>query len=969
MCKEQDQLFREQEELKLEEELKREEELKLEEEKRKQAELLLGTHMEFSYDSEEISDERLKQMETLNKQSIEQAISEKIRLGLLKEQPQTQTRITAPVNKPPEFDAYANMTARKRKKLDSRRKDNKKKAEKQKIPGATEDTLPMMNEVKNYNKAREQVGPVKINNLQNAVLVNLNANIFSPVPYKEGCDTTFNISGIRTEIDKINAIVEKYKTATDKEKTPEIGAKCLFFERIGAQMTETLKTIMASNGVNYLTGAPVTKEEQELAQINKAASLTAYRELMKKRDEMELKEYERILSPQLDEWEQEWLEDNKISFKSESENLPFTFSNYVSAESYEKLRKVFDGNPGKYAEHKDMIDKMYLEYLDISKILSEMNRRSSALNNKDSIGKGGRTIDPFKEKLRDILLPREKVEILNHRRETLENIMRYMLAGRKLEGTDEHIVLENEFGVVTEERKKQKDKLFETEEKERKRISESSPTELSPVGTELTGKLALAVFDKNRELKPSIEYYNKKLKEWQANPKNKGVYFDIRIMLSMVNGYKTDKNGEPLNDEEKLKRDRDIQLIDDYLSNDYERREKWLNEIVDKVINFDYSENLHSEDYLKENSVQMMRFSVLVLIIDNLQKENKEYFTRNPERVMKLNELGDLPASMSMPVSFFFSKHGVDGESVKADPKNIIREFDSLEKAQRNIENMTDSFTFTSELYKQRLADYKQKQEQKQEKKRQTEQNVTAIQGVQTRDRTGEIDPTKFTPFTEKIKNGMRGTTGIRGSEAPIKEQFRSANVQQKEEIDEFFAGVFEQVDLVRINEGVSVYQVSATAKIKHSPEHAAVMLKMFDIFLKYLENADYGKFFSTVYQETIQLTKDPNSDLFGTFESRESKVMSDIMCTNMLPWAHILTDAATKGETAKKEFMIGIQSNIYYMETLFKKTDLPVENMPPDIAVVFEKYKIIREKLLGIFRANTPPQIITDVKTSLGNV
>jgi hypothetical protein len=614
-------------------------------------------------------------------------------------------------------------------------------------------------------------------------------------------------------------------------------------------------------------------------------------------------------------------------------------------------------NPEKYSLNKTLIDKMYAEYLDVLREMCEMNTRTVVLN-KDSDKRKPKGDEHLRSALIERLAPPEKSALLAGRYEILRLTMTHLLTGKEL--TEEgHMLLEQEHGIETQERRQHKLNLVKDEynaiQRARIQIEQGKLSDLSSHVTEQGRKIALARFDDRILLKPSLTYLDEKYEEIKKIDRNADTkLYGQRQLRFLLKGYKTDRDGNPATPEDALMRDRDKALVDDYLLLETARRKKWLDEYCDEILSFELKEDMLNPDYIMKNYAKLADMAKKFLIIQNIMKETPDYFTENPVKAERIKERDRLGSMFASGISDFAMTQGVNADVLHATHHDLFmkRENDSdlakmIEHKKMVLEDSADSHNKTIAKEKKRQAEIK---------------NIAVLTQTQTRSRVSGIDPAAIIPFDEAQKENMRTGNGLRADKTATK-NIESVNLQLKEEVTELFANMETAgFDYKTAAERTETFQVGRT-KVQHSPETAAVMAKLYEMFGSYLENADYAKFFCEIYSNTMQLEGVPNGT-FPTFESLESKVMSDCMCKNVLSYAHIANAESKKTEDknqSKIDFLSGIHSNAFYAEVLFK--DGGATALPPDAAAVLEKYAPLREKLLSICREKTSPDIIAAVK------
>jgi hypothetical protein len=228
---------------------------------------------------------------------------------------------------------------------------------------------------------------------------------------------------------------------------------------------------------------------------------------------------------------------------------------------------------------------------------------------------------------------------------------------------------------------------FNAIEHEREQLSEENIKKTNPLATKETSILAIKAFDKIRMLEPSLEYFTEMLKEWQLNPDNKGMNIDRRLMFNMVHGYNTNEYGLAATEEDKKWRERDMKLVDDWLSNDNERRKPWIQEVIDKFMNYQFKEDVFDNAVkTMEHYTELMDISKLIVIVSNLEKDFKDFFKDKPEVTAKLNELEVLSSYFSQVMSYFSLQYGVNSETVEK--HKILKDDKDLDEVLATYKNL-----------------------------------------------------------------------------------------------------------------------------------------------------------------------------------------------------------------------------------------------------------------------------------------
>ncbi|MBR3525923.1 MAG: hypothetical protein IKO11_08755, partial [Lachnospiraceae bacterium] len=143
-----------------------------------------------------------------------------------------------------------------------------------------------------------------------------------------------------------------------------------------------------------------------------------------------------------------------------------------------------------------------------------------------------------------------------------------------------------------------------------------------------TYEIEKALTEQRTEIQNSTEAAKKFVPGFSNGEGENGIHFDERILLTYMKGYKKDKNGEPLNEEEAAKRDADVKLVQDYASGDYKRREPFLRSATDELLNLRLDMSMFSDEYLSTHYREVFTISDKILLFENIMKDplNKPFF-------------------------------------------------------------------------------------------------------------------------------------------------------------------------------------------------------------------------------------------------------------------------------------------------------------------------------------------------------
>jgi hypothetical protein len=717
-------------------------------EEKKQEEDSLSVQMLQNYAPSELSEDRIKTITEQNFNVSEQARAEKVRHRLMAKQRNMFDefpKIQEPAGSVPVFKPYGNMSYIKRKKLEKRRAANLAKAKKLNVPNATEDTLPLMQDIQKHSELKK----VEVEDWEGLSREKPDLNLFAPVPYKEGHDTTIDVQVVLSRIDEIQSALDSFKNADEKEKTTEISARFIVLENMQKQMKATLTAVLAVNGVD-IDGAPITSEKKDRETLlqEKNDAITAYKNMVKGKESLIFEEYQKLMKEPLQQLIEERLEVDKKE-NPEGAELPFVLSHYLSAQSYKKIKDAFDKFPHKYEKNKEPLDKAYAEYLDLLKVSSERGRAASAFTLRPAIPFHRYDDVKLEGRFASSLFPEEMKKNITDRMGSLECIILYFLTGQKM-SRDDHILLEASFGYKTDERREQieehtkkttaENKAFDKYQSERKKIEAFT----SPAKREM----ALYLHDRLRDISPTIDYMDQKMSQWEKmNPGKKAgsdSWFDFRQIHNLITGFKTDKNGEPINAEEEQKQKAEMALIDDFFSGVPERRVKHLEKACDELLGLKITEEMTKPEYIEKNLKELQRIS------SKLHVFNEEPFMallkeHNFEKADKLKKEFDLRFAFMSAISYYTKAQGLDDHAsvgcsvvinyIQKDELNVPEEeLKSREKdIFRNNFIMFNSFIDDSKSCVNKLADTGKKE-------------LTAV-----RDRNKALDAERLR-MTKKVK-------------------------------------------------------------------------------------------------------------------------------------------------------------------------------------------------------------------------
>lgn len=248
--------------------------------------------------------------------------------------------VVAPQQAPQRVPPVSQLSDRQRRKIADKRMNNLKKAQKKNLVGATEDTLPMLEAVKKASKEYTRHPPTG----DDLYTYNLDARLFSPdFPEEKECSIDVE-KGLKT-LAKLRLSVQKYRTDV-RRHTQEANVAMKANERLIAPLEIALRTVLAANGVDMKTGAPITNPALvEQARILRAAAIRSYEKAVADIPQMLQEEAENYLAHDLEIEEREIERNDDEHRAEETMDLDFVFHYQPLEAEYVQLRGTIDAHP------------------------------------------------------------------------------------------------------------------------------------------------------------------------------------------------------------------------------------------------------------------------------------------------------------------------------------------------------------------------------------------------------------------------------------------------------------------------------------------------------------------------------------------------------------------------------------------------------------------------------------------------
>lgn len=135
---------------------------------------------------------------------------------------------------------------------------------------------------------------------------------------------------------------------------------------------------------------------------------------------------------------------------------------------------------------------------------------------------------------------------------------------------------------------------------------------------------------------------------------------DLRVANILAKGYKVDKKGNPLNEEEAQKKADDQAMLDAFISKDLTRKKPYLDKITKRVLSFRITDAMMNPEYIREHSVEMSQYAQELGYIENLMKSEKAYFEALPKIVQdRLQRMSGLQGLYSSFVDHTLMSFGI----------------------------------------------------------------------------------------------------------------------------------------------------------------------------------------------------------------------------------------------------------------------------------------------------------------------
>lgn len=571
----------------------------------------------------------------------------------------------------PSAPPASKLTDRQRRKMANKRANNLKKAQKQKIPYATADTLPMMQAVQSYyQEARKN--PINVNEAPR-----LDANLFTP-NFPEEMLCSIDVKKAMHTLDLLRARSARWYDENNlrREMSPSSSDEIADYlldmrnETYIPVLENVLKRVLQANGVDLATGQPVGAAGdaddpiEESEEYTQALREEAGREIQIYRDTVLNKEIS--VGREAEMLFQEELNQLRVAHRMEStgglapeetRDLDFVFHYKELEQEYLRLRRTIEENPEGYALHKESIDRRYQIYMDAQKEIADYGERIFALTQRAQMMTQGKVSNYLREQASALVQCAELDHLQSIATQQLMAI-RFLVADKPFpeEMAYMYRVMEEEEGIYTTEREQQKEEYlrFQELDADQKVVMRKSDAKHQRIAFH-------AVDEIQRRHKAVKAVERKNYYKWaDMDHRPKEERKDLRAMMCLVHGAQLNANGEPLDAEQEQYLREDEKMMDAYLSGDVERVRPYLDKAVQDVLDFPYW-TVDVEKELAERPAELMHALDINCYIQNMRANYPAYFEALPqERKDRIFDMMTLGAAFTSLLLAFAGSIGVE---------------------------------------------------------------------------------------------------------------------------------------------------------------------------------------------------------------------------------------------------------------------------------------------------------------------
>jgi acyl carrier protein phosphodiesterase len=276
---------------------------------------------------------------------------------------------------------------------------------------------------------------------------------------------------------------------------------------------------------------------------------------------------------------------------------------------------------------------MFREYLDLENALANISLTAKTyveLGEKNADA-GNNALYSLYNMLAERVTTTPESKAMYVRAATLLNMLRYLIEGRAMEEDWLHVMMEEEFGVVTAERQAQKDDLAGAEAKAEREASRQERWEHLRAEDRI-----LADDPQVLDVCDAIILDERMQKNAEADYQRMGFLphdrrrVDMRMIRIFTRGYEVNEDGEPLTEQDRANREADMNFVQDYMSGDMERRRSHLDRITQEMLSLDVGEETLEEEYIREHPYEIHRAQQRMVYFENMVRENPDYYNSLP---------------------------------------------------------------------------------------------------------------------------------------------------------------------------------------------------------------------------------------------------------------------------------------------------------------------------------------------------
>lgn len=187
---------------------------------------------------------------------------------------------------------------------------------------------------------------------------------------------------------------------------------------------------------------------------------------------------------------------------------------------------------------------------------------------------------------------------------------------------------------------------------------------------------------------------------------HRNVKVEVKVLHSFITGYKTNEEGNPLNEQEAERKRKDDAFLEDYCSGDLQRRLPHLERMKNELLNIRLSPDMLTETYMERHAVELYDIVAKMTYFENVEKDpiNAPFFENLPavERKLLKYRVADLCGSFSHLWICILASKGFTIAGSEAQYTNQKSFLDAMIKQE----------PATRELLKNQLRELEQKEEE-----------------------------------------------------------------------------------------------------------------------------------------------------------------------------------------------------------------------------------------------------------------